>query len=149
MTARPVLPIGMWTCCVSFCVEISALIATFSFSALVIVEAQIKADFPSSWVLEWQHEVNSQLFPHLMYIFACTLSRFSHVQLFAMLWTVACQAPLSMGFFWQEYWSGLPCLPPGDLSDPGIEPMSLRSPELAGGFFTTSTPGKPDIHTLC
>ena len=92
---------------------------------------------------------NSQLFPHLMYIFVCMLSRFSHVQLFATLWTIACQAPLSMGFFWQEYWSGLPCPPPEDLPDPGIEPMSLRSPELADGSFTTSTPGNPHIHTLC
>ena len=54
------------------------------------------------------------------------------------LWTVACQAPLSMGFSRQEYWSGLPCPPPGDLPDPGIEPRSLTSPPLAGGFFTTA-----------
>ena len=44
------------------------------------------------------------------------------------------QAPLSMGFFRQEYWSGFPCAPPGDLPDPGIEPASLASPALAGGF---------------
>ena len=44
------------------------------------------------------------------------------------------------GFSRQEYWSGLPCCPPGDLPDPGIEPESLMSPELAGGFFTTSVP---------
>ena len=54
-----------------------------------------------------------------------------------LLWTVACQAPLSMGFSRQEYWSGLPCPPSGDLPDPGIEPSSLMSPALAGGFFTT------------
>ena len=53
-------------------------------------------------------------------------------------WTVAYQAPLSMGFSRQEYWSGLPCTPPGDLLDPGVEPMSLMSPALAGGFFTSS-----------
>ena len=47
-------------------------------------------------------------------------------------------APLSMGFSRQEYWSGLPCPPLGDLPDTGIEPMSLKSPALAGGFFTTS-----------
>ena len=46
--------------------------------------------------------------------------------------TVACQTPLSMGFSRQEYWSGLPFPPPGDLSDPGIEPASLASPALAG-----------------
>ena len=66
------------------------------------------------------------------------LSHFSHVWLFATLWTVAHQAPLSMEFSRQEYWRGLPCPPPGDLSDPGIEPMSLMSPALASGFFTTS-----------
>ena len=69
---------------------------------------------------------------------ACMPSRLSHVQLFATVWTVACQAPLSMGFPRQEYWSGLRCPSPGDLPDPGIEPTSLKSPALAGGFFTTS-----------
>ena len=54
------------------------------------------------------------------------------------LWTVAHQVPLSMGFSRQEYWSGLPCPPLGDLPDPGTKPTSLTSPALAGGFFTTS-----------
>ena len=58
---------------------------------------------------------------------ACMLSLFSHVQLLATLWTVARQAPLSMGFSRQEYWSGLPCPPPGDLPNPDIE---SRSPTL-------------------
>ena len=57
--------------------------------------------------------------------------------LFATLWTVAHQASLSMRFSRQEYWSGLPCPPSGDLPDPGIEPAFLMSPALAGGFFTT------------
>ena len=61
------------------------------------------------------------------------------LSLFATLWTVAHQAPLSMGFSRQEYWNGLPCSPPGDLPDPGIEPMSIISPAFAGRFFTTST----------
>ena len=52
---------------------------------------------------------------------------------------LACQVPLSTGFSWQEYWSGLPCPPPGNLPDPGIKSMSLTSPALAGRFFTTST----------
>ena len=69
----------------------------------------------------------------------CVLSRFSHVQLFVTPWTIAHQAPLSMGFSRQEYWSGLPCPPPGDLPDSGKEPTSLMSPALAGGFFTTGT----------
>ena len=73
----------------------------------------------------------------------CVLSHFSHVQCFVTLWTVAHQAPLSMGFSWQESWSRLPFPPPGDLLDPGNEPVSLTSPALAGGFFPTAPPGKP------
>ena len=69
----------------------------------------------------------------------CLLSHVSHVWLFATPWTVAHQAPLSMGFSRQEGWSGLPCPPPGDLPDPGMEPASFMSPALAGGVFTTST----------
>ena len=57
----------------------------------------------------------------------CMLSPFSCVQLFATLWTTACQAPLSMGFSRQEYWNGLLCPPPGDLPDRRIEPISLMS----------------------
>ena len=55
------------------------------------------------------------------------LSPFIHVQLYETPWTAACQSPLSMGFSSQEYWSGLPCPPPGDLPDPGIELVSLTS----------------------
>ena len=61
--------------------------------------------------------------------------------LWANPWTVARQASLSMGFHRQEYWSRFPFLSPGDLSDPGIETVSLMSPALAGGFFTTSATG--------
>ena len=68
----------------------------------------------------------------------CVLSRFSHVRLFGTLQTIACLAPLPMGFSRQDYWNGLPCPPPGDLPDPGIKPGSLTSPALAGGLFTTS-----------
>ena len=70
------------------------------------------------------------------------LSRFSRVWLFVTLWVIAHQAPLSMGFSRQEYWSGLPFLPPGDLPHPGIEPKSFTFPTLAGGFFSTSTTWK-------
>ena len=66
---------------------------------------------------------------------ACMQSCFSHVWLFATLWNIACQTSLSMGFSRQEYWSGLPWPPPGDLPDPGIEPASFMSPTLAGGFL--------------
>ena len=57
------------------------------------------------------------------------------------LWTVALQAPLSMGFSRQEHWSGLPFFSPGDLPDPGIEPTSLTS-ALAGGSFIVAPPAK-------
>ena len=66
-------------------------------------------------------------------------SPLSHVQLFATPWTVALQAPLSMGFSRQEYWSGLPFLSPGDLSDPGIKP---RSPALQVDYLSSEPPGK-------
>ena len=66
---------------------------------------------------------------------------FSHVRLFATPWTVAHQAPLSMGFSRQGFWSGLPFPPPGE--DPGIKPTSPVSPALAGGFFATEPPEKP------
>ena len=61
---------------------------------------------------------------------------------FATPWTVAHQPPLSMGLSRQEHCSGLPCPSPGGLSDPGIELVSLMSPALAGGFFTSVPPGK-------
>ena len=67
---------------------------------------------------------------------------------FATPWPVACQAPLSMGFPRQEYWSGVPFPSLGDLPDPGIEPVSpaLQAAScIAGGFFTTEQPGKPQI----
>ena len=69
---------------------------------------------------------------------ACRLCRFSRVRFCVILWTVACQAPLSMGLSQQEYWSGLPCPPPGDLPHPRMEPASLTCPALAGGFITSS-----------
>ena len=63
------------------------------------------------------------------------LSRFGHVQLFATLWAVAHQTPLSMGFSRQEDWSGLPCPSPGYLPNPGIKPMSPTAPALQVDFF--------------
>ena len=72
-------------------------------------------------------------------VHVCVLSCFSHVQFFAILYTITHQALLSMEFSRQEYWSRLLCPSPGDLPDPGIEPASLLSPALAGRFFTTST----------
>ena len=74
------------------------------------------------------------------------LSHFSLVCLFVTLWTVPHQSPLFMEISRQEYWSGLPWPPPGDLPHLGIELTSLRSPALTGGFFTTEPPGKPNIY---
>ena len=73
---------------------------------------------------------------------ACVLSCFSRVQLFVTPRTVAHQSPLSVGFSRQEYWRGLSFPPPGNLPNPRIEPTSFPSPELAGGFFTTSASWK-------
>ena len=76
----------------------------------------------------------------VMFNFYCAwvLSHFTCVRLFGTPWTFACQAPWSMEFSRQEYWSGLPCPPPGDLSDSEIKPTSLMSHALAGRFFTTN-----------
>ena len=69
----------------------------------------------------------------------------SPVQLFATPWTVAYQAPPSIGFFRQEYWSGLPFPSPGDLPDPGIEP---GSPTFQADALTSEPPGKPNLLTV-
>ena len=70
---------------------------------------------------------------------ACVVSCFNRVQLFVTLWTVACQAPLSLEFPRQEYWSGLPCPPLGDLPNPGIKP---ESPAWQADSSPTEPPGK-------
>ena len=71
---------------------------------------------------------------------ACMLSPFSRVQLFAIPWTTALQAPLSMGFSGQKYLSGLPCTPPEDLPNPRIKP---RSPTLQADFLPAEPQGRP------
>ena len=80
--------------------------------------------------------IQVQALAKLLYGTACHAA-LSCIRLFATLWTVARQAPLSMGFPRQEYWSGLPFPLSGDLLDPGIKPMSLTS-AFAGGFFFAS-----------
>ena len=99
---------------------------------------QIVTDFA------WDKTSNIYLGYIMCWVWA-VLSHFSHIWLFATLPTVASQAPLSMGFSRQEYWSGLPRPPPGDLPDPGFEHASLTSPALAGRFFTTSATRKPRL----
>ena len=103
-----------------------------------------------SWLNEWNcdpglnlnilsHSASNLRLGKASCVHVCMLSHFSCVQRFATLWTVTCQASLSMRFSRKEYCSGLPRPPPGDFSDPGIEPMFLMSPALARGFFPTST----------
>ena len=77
------------------------------------------------------------------------LSRFRHVRLFATLWTVALQAPLSLGFSGQESWSGSSCPPPGDLPNPGIEPASPVTPALQVDSLPLSHQGSPVLATVC
>ena len=93
-----------------------------------------------SWVFGCLTSVppSSSSLPVSLWGCVCMLSCFSCVWLFATPQTVAHQALLSMGFSRQEYQSGLPCAPPGDLPDPRAEPMSLKFPSLAGRLFTTS-----------
>ena len=100
---------------------------------------QLSSAIVSSWVI-WGsscplqklsfpllHSVNNHVH---MCVHACVLSHFSRVRLFVILWTAAFQAPLSVEFSRQEYWSGLPCPPLGKLPDPGIEPRSPVAPAL-------------------
>ena len=79
-----------------------------------------------------------------MYVF----SRFSHVRLFVIPWTVAHQVPLPVGFSRQEYWSGLPCPPSGDLPESGIKPKSLMSSALTGRFLNTSATWEAHQHLV-
>ena len=84
-------------------------------------------------------------------MFACVQGLFSHAWYFATPWSVTYQAPLSMGFSRQEYWSGLQCSSPGDLPGPGIKPSSFIFAVLEGRFFTTITTWKASniYSTIC
>ena len=95
--------------------------------------------------METNHKMGESSFQKISKI---VLFMLSCVQLFATPSTVTHQAPLSMGFSRQEYWSGLPFPPPRDLPDPGIEPAFLRSPALSGRFFTTSATWKAPNSTV-
>ena len=94
-------------------------------------------------ITEWLshvHSDNAKAYPNMSESISHSLS---HVQLFAAPWTVPCQAPLSMEFSRQGYWSGLPCPPPGDLPNPGIR---TRVSHIAGGSFTVWTTREPQKH---
>ena len=97
-------------------------------TSLIIREMEIKTTTKNHLnLLEWC-------------LHACMLN---HVQVFAIPWAAAHQAPLSLEFFRQEYWNGLPFPTPEDFPNPGIEPGSLASPALAGGFFIMCHQGSP------
>ena len=114
------------------------------------VQPKIKAKEESTHVtycLCWEKSLTLDALFNLSVSVCCTIKRghtyyrmcvLSCVQLTAIPWTVARQAPRSSGFPRQEYWSGLPFPPPGHLPDPGIAPVSLGSPALVDGFLTTS-----------
>ena len=100
----------------------------------------------AQWAARFVHTVStapgsqqtSFICPSVCHLSCVPAQLLSRVRPFVTPWTVARQAPLPMGFFRQEYWSGLPFLTPGDLPDPGVELASRASPALAGRFFTTS-----------
>ena len=91
------------------------------------------------WVSTISHSIWMRLF---LWRWLCVKS-LSHAQLFTTPWTVVCQAPLSMEFSRQDYWSGLSCPPPWDLPDPGVKLASLMSPALAGSSLPLVSPRKP------
>ena len=95
------------------------------------------------WWVWWTEQLWTVLYMFCVHTRACMLSH-SVVSDSANPWTVAPQAPLSLGFPRQEYWSGLPFSSPGDCPEPGIKPAS---PALAGRFFTAEPPGKPGSHS--
>ena len=88
-----------------------------------------------TWRVPWREEPGGLQSMHM-----CMLSRFSRVQLFVTPWTVTGQAPLSMGFSGQEYWSGLPCPPPGGLPDPGLNLDLLHCKHI---LYSLSHQGSP------
>ena len=110
-----------------------------SDSVTINTYPRVLFSFSGRWHLHWHFEdtANGRCDN---FIFVCMLSCFSRVWLFVIPWTVARQAPLSMGFSGQEHWSGLPCPPPGDLPDPGVKPASLVSPALAGAAWEAHVP---------
>ena len=128
------LPIHVWLCAPVDCRPPSSCVCGIS-QARILEWVAVSFSRGSSWRKDWTHTscIAGRVFTN------CMLSHFSHFWLCATLWTIAYQALLSMALSGQEYWTGLPCCPPGDLSDPGTEPVSPMSPALAGGFFTTGT----------
>ena len=94
------------------------------------LEEEVSVPFISCIKWAWTEEQKKRTMIHFLLMRAMVLSRFSRVQFLITPWTVARQVPPSMGFSRQEYWSGYPCPPPGNLYDPGIELTSSASPAL-------------------
>ena len=117
--------------CIKKCTDFGEEVQSFR---CVLVPLRVESE-RSHWIsIVWPLTMSSVALKGML----CMLSCFNQVQLFVTPWTIAHQALLSMEFSRQEYWSGLPCPPPGDLPDPGMEPKSLLSPALASVFFTTN-----------
>ena len=93
--------------------------------------------------------LHRRVYIYVALVCECMLSCFTCVWLCVTLWIVASQAPLSMWFSRQGYWSGLPCPPQRDLPNPGTEPWSLKSPVLVGGFFTISAIWEVQVALVC
>ena len=116
-------------------------ISSISSGLLFLHSRKSTVSSVSKYLQQLSHKCSDSLFlfcysPSRKPIAVCVLAKSPQWCLFAIPGTVAHQAPLSMGLFRQEYWSGLPCPPPGDLPNPGIKPASLMSPELSDRFFT-------------
>ena len=101
----------------------------------MLVISKVWVSTPSNSTFLSRHQF---VIPQINSILILPCCRVSQVQLCTTLWGVACQAPQSLGFSRQKYWSGLPFPSLGDLPNPGIKPTSLKPPALAGGFFITS-----------
>ena len=84
-----------------------------------------------------------------MHMYGCHAWVLSLICLFETLWTVACQAPLSIGFSRQEYWSELPFPSPGNLPNPGTEPASTVSPAPQADSLPAESSGKPSVLCQC
>ena len=112
----------------------SILVAHFFSSFMSLLKWHVVNDAFPDRSMRWQC-LALAIHVHLACMYVKLLQSF---QLFITLCTIAGQAPLSMGFSRQEYWSGLPCPPPGNLPGSGVKPTSLVSPMLAARFFTIS-----------
>ena len=142
------MPVGMLK--EAEAVIIKEVVTTKDISLVIIISEIVNAMNVTEYLLKnqiWVTAMSVYMFTYMcVCVCVCVLARarmLSHIWLFVTPWTVAHQAPLSMGFPRQEYWSGLPFSSPGTLPDPGIEPTSLVSPALAGRFFTINPTAKP------